>query len=203
MRGFTTWFCVCVCVCEGQFGFSFPENSPWGDARSSQQKFFFLSVGQSQWTAIPPQACGRTPEWIGASLAGRRREEGRTRSGTVCTAWWGFRGWGVRTRAKATPGVNGFEKFLGTPILPLSLHGLADVDRNYRTPWPLILPASAFDLFHVGQIFFPPLALPLSRPPFLFSVAPFPLSVPPFDTRCAALRSLIHKETYIFPYFLF
>lgn len=52
------------------------------------------------------------------------------RSGTVCGGFW-------------------------EPPTSLSLaHGLADVGRNYRTPWPLILPASLFDLFHVEQIFF-------------------------------------------------
>uniref|UniRef100_A0A8C7EYU0 Uncharacterized protein n=1 Tax=Oncorhynchus kisutch TaxID=8019 RepID=A0A8C7EYU0_ONCKI len=73
-----------------------------------------------------------TPAWIGASLAGRGEGEGGQDEIWHCL--WGF---------------------LGTPNLPLSLaHGLADVGRNYRTPWPLVLTVSLFDLLHVGQIFF-------------------------------------------------
>lgn len=94
-----------------------------------------------------------------------------------------------------------WRSFLRSPLPPsLSPHALADVGRNYWTPWPLFLPAPAFDLFHVGQIPPPhPVALPLSRPLVLFSARSF-LSPgrAPFDGD--TVLSLIHKgATFLHP----
>ncbi len=126
---------------------------------------------------------GGLPTWAGALQA-----EGEGQNGILhrLCVLVGVRVCVWRTSAKVTPGANGLEKFSHClhPLLP-SPHALADVGRNYWTPWLPFLPTAAFDLFHVGQIFFP-LAVPLSRPPFLFSAAPFPLAEPPLmETVCA------------------
>lgn len=171
---------VCVvsvlCVCEGQLSFSFPENSPWGDARSSQQKFFLISVGQSQWTANPLWASGRAP-CVGWGLAGGGgwpewdlamfvRPSGGLGSVCVCVC--------VRLVQRQPQEPMDWRSFPPKPRpRPLSPHALADVGHNYWTPWPLSFSQPQPLICFMLSTIFPLLVLPLSRPLVFFSDAPF------------------------------
>lgn len=175
--------------------FSFSENSPWGDARSSNKKFFFLFFPSRSVTvdSYPPHGPARgLPAWGGALPAEGEGENGIWQRLCVLV---GVRVCVWRTSAKATPGANGLEKFSHClhPLFP-SPHALADVGRNYWTPWLPFLPTAAFDLFHVGQIFFPTRCTFVSSS-LSFLCRSFSPSWAPFDGD--SLSSLIHKENFL------
>lgn len=173
-----------------------PREQPLGRCQKFQQKVFFFFFFPSRSVTVdsyPPHGPARgLPAWGGVLPAEGEGEDGIWQRLCVLV---GVRVCVWRTSAKATPGANGLEKFSHClhPLFP-SPHALADVGRNYWTPWLPFLPTAAFDLFHVGQIFFPTRCTFVSSS-LSFLCRSFSPSWAPFDGD--SLSSLIHKENFL------
>lgn len=189
--------CLNACLSGGQLVSPSQRTAPGAMLEVPNKKFFLFFSSRPVTVDSHPsrEPAGGLPAWAGALQAQGEGQNGIWQRLCVLV---GVRVCVWRTSAKATPGANGLDKFSHClhPLFP-SPHALADVGRNYWTPWLPFLPTAAFDLFHVGQIFFPTRCTFVSSS-LSFLCRSFSPGWAPFDGD--SLRSLIHKENFLSPH---